>query len=96
MNNEQFTFTVTDLARFLSKSPVTLRGWERKGLVDIPRDGAERKLTAKEVMNFAIRAYTLQRITPERLQRIKEIANLLIALEKENYEDRNRRRTKRR
>lgn len=63
-DNWRFYFTVTDLARFLGKSPVTIRGWERKGLIEIPRDsGGDRKLNVDDILRIAQVAQKLQRIT---------------------------------
>lgn len=94
MSSENFTFTVTDLARFLGKSPVTVRGWERKGLVSIPREGTDRKLNVQDVIDFAHKAHKLGRVSNERLDRITHIMCELILLEEENYEDRNRRKSR--
>ncbi len=56
--SSQFAFTITDAGRFLGKSPVTLRGWERSGLVALPRDveGGDRKFTATDIYALAYRA----------------------------------------
>ena len=50
----KFIFTVTDLARFLDKSPVTLRSWEKKGLLSFPRDASgDRKFTTFDIRETA-------------------------------------------
>jgi DNA-binding transcriptional MerR regulator len=83
--NPQFHFTVTDLARFLGKSPVTLRGWERDKLLTIPRDaGGDRKLTCDEVIDVAHRAYKLNRIRAWRLDLVITAMTLLKLIEREN------------
>lgn len=81
---DDFVFTVTDLARFLGKSAVTIRGWERKGLVEIPREGNDRKLTVDEVREVAKVAFHLERITRHRLDMVEAACTLLSLIEEEN------------
>ena len=77
-----FVFTVTDLARFLGKSAVTIRGWERQGLVDLPRDsGGDRKLSLDDVVSTAHLAKRLGRITDNRLRLVEAACTLLSLLE---------------
>lgn len=82
----RFIFTVTDLARFLGKSPVTLRGWERKGLIKrLPRDsGDNRKLTTTDIRRIAKVARKSGRITESRLQIVLATITMLELIEKEN------------
>jgi predicted site-specific integrase-resolvase len=83
--SDQFYFTVTDLARFLGKSAVTLRTWERNGLVDLPRDsGGDRKLSAEDVRRVAKTAYELGRINLHRLHLVDATVTLLTIIETEN------------
>lgn len=85
MSEDRFQFTITDLARFLGKSPVTLRGWERKGLIDFPRDDSgDRKLDPDQVMRAAIQAHQLGRIGVERMDNIFTAMNNMIYFELEN------------
>ena len=84
MAKEPFIFTVTDLARFLGKSAVTIRGWERQGLVTIPREGNERKLTVDEVREVAKRAFHLDRINRHRLDLVEAACTMLSLIESEN------------
>lgn len=84
LSNGPFIFTITDLARFLGKSPVTLRGWERKGLLDLPRVGDDRKLTAAEVREVAHIAKTAGRISKSRLDLIGAAVTLITIIEQEN------------
>lgn len=80
-----FTFTITDLARFLGKAAVTLRGWERQGLMDFPRDsGGDRKFSVDEVRSFARDARGLGRITQYRLDLIEAACTILKVIEGEN------------
>ena len=81
----KFSFTVTDLARFLGKSSVTLRGWERKGLISFPRDpSGDRKFTTDDIRNFARQAKDLKRISGQRLQIIEACVTMLQMIEREN------------
>jgi DNA-binding transcriptional MerR regulator len=83
--NWGFLFTVTDLARFLGKSPVTLRHWERQGLITFPRDGSgDRKLTLEQMRNVAKIARAMSRITEQRLNYINAAITLLEVIEQEN------------
>jgi hypothetical protein len=67
----KFTFTITDLARLLGKSPVTLRGWERQKLLKFPRDsGGDRKLTCEEIVEATVKARKLERINDTRMRLI--------------------------
>lgn len=85
MKSDPFIFTVTDLARFLGKSAVTIRGWERQALIELPRDsGGERKLTVDEVREVAKTAFHLERITRTRLDMIEAICTMLSLIEGEN------------
>ncbi len=82
----RFTFTITDAARFLGKSPVTLRGWERKNLVRFPREseGGDRRFTTDDIRALAYHANTLKRITQSRLELVLAAVTLLEYVEREN------------
>lgn len=83
--SDPFIFTVTDLARFLGKSAVTIRTWERQGKVELPRDsGDNRKLTVKDVRQVANIAYELKRINRCRLDMIEATLTMLALVEREN------------
>lgn len=83
--NWKFHFTITDLARFLGKSPVTLRHWERQGLVVFPRDNnGDRRLTCYEIRQIARIAKTLGRITEDRLNLVEASITLLEQVERQN------------
>lgn len=86
----KFYFTITDAARFLGKSPVTLRQWERKGLVKLPREseGGDRRFDTKDICNLANIAYGLKRISHERLRLIIMTTTALDVIERTNYENR--------
>lgn len=82
---DSFIFTVTDLARFLGKSAVTIRKWEQQGLIELPRDsGDNRKLSADEVRETAKIAFHLKRITRHRLDMIEAACTMLSLIEGEN------------
>lgn len=82
MKSDPFIFTITDLARFLGKSAVTLRGWERQELIELPRDsGGERKLHVDEIRDVAKTAFRLERITRNRLDMIEAVCTMLSLIE---------------
>lgn len=81
----RWTFTITDLGLFLGKSPVTLRGWERQGLVSLPRDSGEnRKLTTDDVRKVVGIARDLGRISQFRKDMVCAVLWGLETIEKEN------------
>jgi hypothetical protein len=82
----RFFFTITDAARFLGKSPVTLRGWERQGLVTLPREieGGDRKFTQIEICGLAYRAFELKRISRQRLHLVIAATELIHQVEQAN------------
>lgn len=83
--NWRFTFTISDLGRLLGKSPVTLRGWEDRGLVDIPRDpSGDRKLACADIRAIADRAYELGRINRRRANLVYATMTLIEQIEAEN------------
>jgi len=84
-NSDRFVFTITDLARFLGKSAVTLRGWERQGLISFPRDeGGDRKFTIDDIRAAARVAHELRRVACPRLELIEATLTLLAVIEREN------------
>lgn len=83
--NWRFTFTISDLGRLLGKSPVTLRGWEDRGLVSIPRDqSGDRKLGCEDIRTVADRAYELGRINRRRTDLVHATMTLIELIESEN------------
>jgi hypothetical protein len=82
----EFTFTITDVARLLGKSPVTLRGWERQKLIRFPREreGGDRKMTCMEVTVAAKKAHSMGRINLTRLQLIEGAMGSLSFIETVN------------
>lgn len=81
MSLEGFSFTITDAARFLGKSPVTLRKWERDGLVNYSRVGTDRRLDCNAMRSLAQRAYALGRLSEKRLRTIESTLFLLEIIE---------------
>jgi DNA-binding transcriptional MerR regulator len=85
VKDDLFIFTVTDLARFLGKSAVTIRGWEKRGLIELPRDsGGDRKLTLEDVRGTARIARGLSRITERRLELVEAVCTMMSYLEGDN------------
>lgn len=83
--NWRFAFTISDLGRLLCKSPVTLRGWESKGLVDLPRDGSgDRKLTCNDVRRVTGWALADHRISTHRANLVYATMTLIEQVEAEN------------
>lgn len=84
-NNWGFTFSISDLAKLLGKSPVTIRGWERKGNISIHRDqSGDRKLNTKGVRTVASYAYAHNRITEHRYKLIEATMTMIEIIEREN------------
>lgn len=85
MAHDAFRFTITDLGRFLGKSPVTLRKWESQGFVRYPRDErGDRKLGASDVASVAQKAREARRISGHRQSLVLAALEALTALEEEN------------
>lgn len=78
-----FRFAISDLGNFLGKSPVTIRAWERKGLIKLPRVGNSRALTVSEVRTVAEEAHKLGRISAERRMLVFEALASLEFLEED-------------
>jgi len=87
VRDPKFSFTVTDAARFLGKSPVTLRKWESQGFYEFSRVGNDRRLSVGEVRDLAKHAYGHGRICKDRLKLIEATLTLLEMVEE--YENRN-------
>lgn len=81
MRRLKFTFTVTDAAIFLGKSPVTLRQWERKGVVRFTRLGTDRRLTCEDMRLLAERALGLGRISAKRYLLVQAALTILELIE---------------
>lgn len=80
--SDRFVFTVTDLAVFLGKSAVTIRGWERQALINLPRDsGGDRKLNVSDIRSVSKWAREAGRITLTRYRWIEATCTLLTLLE---------------
>jgi DNA-binding transcriptional MerR regulator len=81
-----FHFTITDAARFLGKSPVTLRKWERQGLVAYPRlnGSGDRYFKLGDIRSLVARARDLGRVSEVRAQQIYATVTLLELIERDN------------
>lgn len=88
---DQFSFTVTDAARFLGKSAVTLRMWERRGLYSMPRLGSDRRFSCTDMRELTAWAMVSGRISPDRQHKVEATLTLLEMIESE---DRNPGRTR--
>lgn len=83
--NWRFDFTVSDLGRLIGKSPVTIRGWDDRGLVDIPRDqSGDRKLGCNDVRAVTDKALELGRISRRRANLVHAAMTLMEQIEHEN------------
>lgn len=85
--NSKFSFTISDLARLLGKSAVTLRGWERQGLVLFPRNRRGDRRFSVDDLRDVLRSRVVQDRVPE--QRIRIIEATLTLLEIVEHENRN-------
>lgn len=85
--NWKFFFTITDLGRFLGKSPATLRSWERKKFITMPRDpSGDRKLNAREISGIAKLSYESGRIDRKRRDLVCASMTLIELIEQENIQ----------
>ncbi len=85
MPHEGFYFSITDAARFLNKSPVTLRKWEQTGFWMFPRDEhGHRKLGVADMAAVTQKARVAHRITANRQTLILTALEALTDIEKEN------------
>jgi hypothetical protein len=83
--HDPFHFTITDAARFLGKSPVTLRKWERTGFWTFPRNGGtDRRLGLHDVEAIAHHARAHGRINSLRYADILAAVDVLQRIEREN------------
>ena len=79
----KFSFTITDLSRFLGKSPVTLRGWERQGLISFPRNGrGDRRFTLEGVRTVLASSVVRERVDQDRIRLSEAALTLLEMVEK--------------
>jgi hypothetical protein len=81
------------LARLIGKSPVTLRGWERDGLVDFPRNSkGDRSLEIRDIRLVCTNPRVRERLLPDRLKLVDATLTLLELLENEDRSDRSARK----
>lgn len=79
----QFRFTITDLGLFLGKAPVTLRGWERQGIVSYPRDSrGDRTFGVDDIRAVLGASEVRRRIPRDRLKLIEATLTILELVEK--------------
>jgi hypothetical protein len=85
----KFSFTISDLGRFLGKSPVTLRGWERHGLISYPRNGrGDRRFSLEGLREVACHPTVVERVLPHRLRVFEATITLLEIVENETADRR--------
>ncbi len=77
-NERRYRFTITEVSILLGKAPVTLRGWERDGIVSFPRNKrGDRRLTLESLREMLEDAEVRRRILPDRLKLIEATLTLL-------------------
>jgi hypothetical protein len=85
----KFSFTISDLARFLGKSPVTLRGWERQGLISYPRNGrGDRRFAVEDIRRVLESPTCIDRVEESRRRICEATLTLLEIVENENWNSR--------
>lgn len=88
----KFSFTISDLSRFLGKSAVTLRGWERDGLISFPRNGrGDRRFSVENLRDVLRQPVVRERVDPNRIRIIEAAITLLEIVENENRSNRSTR-----
>src|SRR4051812_46420943 len=81
----KFSFTISDLARFLGKSPVTLRGWERHGAISFPRNGrGDRRFTLEDLRKVTSETIVRERCEERNLRVLEATITLLEIVENED------------
>jgi hypothetical protein len=90
--SSKFSFTISDLARFLGKSSVTLRGWERNGLIRYPRNGRnDRRFALDDLRAIARHPTVLERVSQDRIRIFEATITLLEIVENEDRNPRSAR-----
>ena len=84
--HDSWSFTIGDAGRLIGKAPVTIRLWENKGLVAIPRKGGDRRFTCQEMREFAQWAYDNSKISQARLDAVCMVLDCLFDIERMNIE----------
>ena len=84
--HDSWSFTIGDAGRLIGKAPVTIRLWEGKGQVVIPRKGGDRRFTLDEMQTFAEWAYQNSKISLARLDAVTVALNNLADIERMNID----------
>jgi hypothetical protein len=84
--HDSWSFTIGDAGRLIGKAPVTIRLWESKGLVTIPRKGGDRRFTLDEMQSFAEWTYHNSKISLARLDAVTVVLNNLREIERMNID----------
>lgn len=83
--NWRFNFSISDLGRFLGKSPVTLREWERKDFITIPReDSGERRMATDHIRGITKIAHDAGRISKHRRNLVLAAMTVIELIERAN------------
>ena len=85
---DEFEFTLSNVAKLLGKSPVTLRKWEKQGIYEFPRVSGDRKLQTCDLQELASIARDLNRISTNRYRMIVAVCSILRIIEDENRDHR--------
>jgi DNA-binding transcriptional MerR regulator len=81
-NDRHFSFTITELSILLGKAPVTLRGWERDGLITFPRNSRnDRRFTVSDIRSLLENRTVVAHIDSKRIRLVEAILTLLEIVE---------------
>lgn len=79
----KFSFTISDLGRILGKSPVTLRSWERQGLISYPRNGrGDRRFDLDGLRRTLREPIVIERVDEARIRMAEAAITILELIEK--------------
>lgn len=79
-----WAFSITDIARFLGKAPVTIRKWDRTGEIQTGRIGPKRSVGIEGMKLITEFAYENARITPARAKLVEETLFMMGIIQQEN------------
>ena len=81
----RFEFSISDLGKLFGKSPVTVRSWDRKRLVEITRSpGGVRVVDCAGLRRIADWALSTGRIRQERYHLVAAVMTLVEQIEQSN------------
>ena len=83
--SKRFEFHIADLAKFLNKSPATLRKWEEEGVFSFPRgSNGDRIFFLEDVREIAQKAAKIGRVDEYRQHVVESLMTLVETLEAMN------------